>query len=97
MPWEQAAVALSYVLVGIIGVIAKVLWDAVRELEKNLASLRESLAKDYMPRIETRDLFEAILVRIDRLGDEIKHHEQREYEWHRQTIKELKSHYEEEK
>ena len=40
----------------VIGWFARVLWVAVRDLEKDLAKLREDLPQTYLPKQEARDL-----------------------------------------
>ena len=40
----------------VIGWFARVLWVAVRDLEKDLAKLREDLPQTYLPKHEARDL-----------------------------------------
>ena len=41
--------------IGLGGWFARVLWVAVRELEKDLSRLREDLPKVYMPKSEARE------------------------------------------
>lgn len=40
----------------VFGWFARVLWVAVRDLEKDLAKLREDLPQTYLPKHEARDL-----------------------------------------
>lgn len=40
---------------GVLGWFARVLWVAVRDLEKDLAKLREELPRTYIPKAEARD------------------------------------------
>ena len=40
----------------VFGWFARVLWVAVRDLEKDLAKLREDLPQTYLPKQEARDL-----------------------------------------
>lgn len=40
----------------VIGWFARVLWVAVRDLEKDLAKLREDLPQTYLPKHDARDL-----------------------------------------
>jgi hypothetical protein len=41
---------------GALGWFARVLWVAVRDLEKDLAKLREDLPRTYLPKHEAREL-----------------------------------------
>lgn len=59
-----------------LGWFAKTLWDAVQELKRDLASLREELAKDYVPKVEyrefiveIREMFRTIDSKLDRKAD----------------------------
>lgn len=89
MPWEQLATYLSYTVMAVGGWFLKALWTAVRELQVDLSRLREEIGKDYMPRIEIKELFDSILYEIREVKNELKDHEKREYSWHRQTIAEV--------
>lgn len=89
MPWEQLAILLSYGFFGIGGWILKSIWTAVRELQIDVSKLREEIGKDYMPRIEIKELFDNILYEIREVKHELKAHENREYTWHKQTIAEV--------
>jgi len=40
----------------VLGWFARVLWVAVRDLEKDLSKLREELPRTYLPKHEARDL-----------------------------------------
>jgi len=60
----------------VLGWFAKTLWDAVQELKRDLAGLREELAKDYVPKVEYRDfiveireMFRTIDSKLDRKAD----------------------------
>lgn len=92
MPWEQLATYLSYGIMGIGGWILKSIWNAVRELQIDLSKLREEIGKDYMPRVEIKELFDNILYEIREVKHELKAHETREYSWHKQTIAEVRDH-----
>lgn len=59
-----------------LGWFAKTLWDAVTELKKDLAKLREELAKDYVAKGdfkeamgEIREMFRTIDAKLDRKVD----------------------------
>ena len=93
MPWEQLATFLSYGLMGIGGWIMKAIWSAVRELQIDLSKLREELGKDYMPRVEIKELFDNILYEIREVKNELKAHETREFNWHKQTVNQIHDHY----
>jgi len=60
----------------VIGWFARQLWDAVKELKKDLSSLREEIAKDYTRRDdfreftqEIRGMFHEISNKLDRKAD----------------------------
>jgi hypothetical protein len=75
MPWEQLAIYLSYVLFAVGGWFMKSLWNAVRELQVDLSRLREELGKNYVPRVEIKELFDSILYEIRELRHELKSQE----------------------
>ena len=59
-----------------IGWFARQLWDAVKELKKDMADFREEVAKDYTRRadsvqfqIEIREMFREIRDKIDHKAD----------------------------
>ncbi len=45
---------------GVFGWFARQLWDAVTELKRDLAKLREELAKDYVPKDDFRSLADEV-------------------------------------
>lgn len=60
----------------IMGWFARQLWDAVTELKRDLAKLREEIAKDYTPKhdfqaamTELRGMFEIIRNKLDDKAD----------------------------
>ena len=96
MPWGDLLQVVGYVIIGLGTWILKTLWSAVSELRhdlteltKDIATLRENIAKDYIPRDEVRDLFDNILREIRESREDLRKHEEREYAWHQATIKEL--------
>lgn len=72
MPWEQLAIFLSYGFFGVGGWLLKSIWNAVRELQVDLSKLREEVGKDYMPRVEIKELFDNILYEIREVKHELK-------------------------
>jgi hypothetical protein len=91
MPWQELATFLSYGVMAIGGWILKSIWTAVRELQIDLSKLREEIGKDYMPRIEIKELFDNILYEIREVKHELKAHESREFAWHKQTVAEVRN------
>lgn len=87
--WKDFGIFVSYAFSALLGVIVKTLWDAVQELRKDLARLREEIAKDYMPRIEIRDIFEQLLSEVRAVNNGLIAHEQRERQWHKETVDEV--------
>ena len=64
------------VAMGVSGWFARQMWDAVKELKKDLSSLREELAKDYVPKAEffpfaaeIRQMFQHISEKLDKKAD----------------------------
>jgi hypothetical protein len=55
------------VMAALLGWLARQLWDAVRELKKDLSSLREEIPKDYVQ----KDDYRVDLGRIHELLDKI--------------------------
>lgn len=87
--WKDFGIFVSYAFTALLGVVTKTLWDAVQELRKDLARLREEIARDYMPRIEIRDLFEQLINEIRGVSNGLMAHEQRERQWHKETVDEV--------
>ncbi len=63
-------------LLAILGWFARTLWDAVTDLKEDLAALRESIAKEYVPKNdykdamrEIRDMFNIISKKLDTKAD----------------------------
>lgn len=54
MDWQDVATAAMYVLFAILGAVVRTLWDAVREIEKNLPEVyvRRDDFKSHADRIE---------------------------------------------
>jgi hypothetical protein len=48
--------AIAATSIGAMGWFARQLWDAVKELNTDLAKLREEIAKDYVPKDDFREL-----------------------------------------
>ena len=66
----------SGAVLAVMGWFAKTLWDAVQELKKDLAKLREELPVNYTRKDdfkdftqELRDMFKAINEKLDRKAD----------------------------
>ena len=60
----------------VMGWFARQLWDAVNDLKRDLAKLREEIAKDYTPKhdfqqamVELRSMFEIIRNKLDDKAD----------------------------
>jgi hypothetical protein len=85
-PWKELGIFVSYTLTGILGMIVKTVWDATQELRTDLSKLREEIARDYMPRVEVRDMLEQVLDAVKSVGSDLKSHEQREMAWHKETV-----------
>ena len=54
-----------------LGWFARQLWDAVKELKKDLASLREEIAKEYVPKNDFRDFAQEIRGMFQRISDKL--------------------------
>lgn len=54
-----------------LGWFARQLWDAVQSLKKDLATLREELAKDYVPKIEWRSDLSELRGLLQRIYDKL--------------------------
>ena len=96
MPFGDIIQVVGYLIIGLGSWILKTLWSAVSslradliELTKDISVLRENIAKDYMPRDEIRDLFDNILREIRESREDLRKHEEREYNWHQATIEKL--------
>lgn len=87
--WKELGIFMSYAVSALLGVVVKTLWDAVQELRKDLSKLREEIARDYMPRIEIRDLFDQLIHEVRGVGTSLLQHESREREWHKETVNEV--------
>lgn len=87
--WREVGIFMSYAVSALLGVIVKTLWDAVYELRRDLSNLREEIAKDYMPRVEIRDLFEQLIHEVREVGSSLEAHEDRERKWHKETVDEV--------
>lgn len=55
----------------LMGWFARQLWDAVKELKHDLSSLREEIAKDYIPKSEFRDFAQEIRSMFQRISDKL--------------------------
>jgi len=89
MEFTQFMNYFVYTAIGVGGWFMRQLWDAVQNLRKDLSILREELARDYMPRDETKHLFETILEAVKETTHELRSHEQREMLWTKQILAEL--------
>ena len=85
-PWKEMGIFLSYALMGLLGVVVKTLWDAMQELRTDLAKLREELARNYMPRVEIREVVDDVIDEIRTVVKELKEHELREQQWHKEAL-----------
>jgi hypothetical protein len=59
------------VAMGVSGWFARQMWDAVTELKKDLATLREELAKDYVPKNDFREFASEIRQMFQRISDKL--------------------------
>ena len=80
---EDIITIILFVIGGMLGIaqavlgwFAKTLWDAVQGLKSDLSELREELAKDYVPKVEykemlteIRDMFYRIEAKLDKKVD----------------------------
>jgi hypothetical protein len=55
----------------VMGWFARQLWDAVKELKKDLSTLREELAKDYVPKNDFKDFTSEIRNMFQRISDKL--------------------------
>ena len=53
------------------GWFARQLWDAVTELKKDLAGLREEIAKDYVPKNDFKEFASEIRQMFQRISDKL--------------------------
>lgn len=53
------------------GWFARQLWDAVTELKRDLAGLREEIAKDYVPKNDFREFASEIRQMFQRISDKL--------------------------
>jgi len=56
----------------VIGWFARQLWDAVKELQKDLGALEVKLAKEYVPYDRLKDALEPIMVALSEIKDTLK-------------------------
>lgn len=88
-PWKELGILLSYAITGLLGVIVKTVWDATQELRNDLGKLREELARNYMPRVEIREVIDDVIEEVRTVVQELKAHEIRERAWHKETVDEI--------
>lgn len=69
MSWQDVATAAMYVLFAILGAIVRTLWDAVREIEKNLPEVyvRRDDFKEHAQRVEAA--VQRIIEKLDEKAD----------------------------
>lgn len=63
---------LSYILIGMGGWLLKTLWNAVDNLKRDISSLQERIAKEYMPRDDIERLVDKIVVEIRDFRREVR-------------------------
>ena len=65
-------IALSTVLF-VLGWFAREMWSAVKELQKDIAQLREALPREYVPKNEYREDIRDLKLMLEKIFDEMKH------------------------
>jgi hypothetical protein len=58
-------------LIGIVGWIARTLWDAVTSLKNDLSKLREEIANDRVHKDDFKAVSDTIMRKLDRIEDKL--------------------------
>ncbi len=58
-------------LTGVLGWLARTLWDAVQTLKSDLAQLREEIATDRVHKDDFKSVADAIFRKLDRIEDKL--------------------------
>lgn len=70
--WKTIAIALLGLFSGILGWLARTLWDAVQKLKSDLESLRLHIATDYVKRDDLKERLAEVMAPVREALDEIK-------------------------
>lgn len=71
MDWQLIINIAAGAALSVIGWFARVLWDADRELRKDLASLREKLPETYVSKVDYRDDIRELKSMMERILDKL--------------------------
>lgn len=71
MDYQTFINAVAGLALSVMGWFARQLWDAVKELKRDLSSLREEIAKDYVPKNDFRDFAQEIRGMFQRISDKL--------------------------
>ena len=71
MDIQTAINLIGGAILSILGWFARQLWDAVKELKSDLASLREALPKEYAMKSDMQLMFDKIDGKLDRLMEKL--------------------------
>lgn len=58
-------------IIGIVGWIARTLWDAVTSLKNDLSKLREEIANDRVHKDDFKAVSDTIMRKLDRIEDKL--------------------------
>jgi hypothetical protein len=65
--WEHAAIGLLSFVTGVFGWLLREMWDAVKQLRRDLEALRVNLAENYPNYTRLEQLFVPMREQLDRI------------------------------
>ena len=77
MTWEQVGIAALSFVTGVLGWILRELWDAVKELRRDVGALEVKVANDYLKSAAFDKAFERIMHALDEIRDAVARKEDR--------------------
>ena len=63
---------ISYLFIAVLGWLSKQLWDAVKDLTKDLGKLREDLPKSYILKDDFKSFKDELFSALRRIEDSLK-------------------------
>ena len=63
----------AYVITAVIGWFVKTLWDAQADLREDMKQLEINLPKEYVSKGDFRDMYQAVLAKLDRIEAYLLH------------------------